>query len=350
MALAAASVVLFGAAFGVWQAWIKPSGSAAMADPLLRAKHNLRARDLAIASLGGYRQDVTSTVPIQAGDMSDDLDQSIAYLEKTSKTVPDSPSGHLALCRSYLEHGRTDQALVELAAALRLDPGSPEILVNMGNVHHYLKDTTQAKLYWTRSFAARRERIRQPVTDENNPCVRDVATRRQALSDASPNDPGVHVDLGDAIWATGDLPAAAAEYRAAIAMEPGNVDEHLIELRTKGKPGLLGDVWMPLAYAHFGLAECLKEQGRVDDALREYRRASAALPDHPRFIYGLASALALKGDARRAAAPLRALLRPRPEIPAELPRRLPDCVAVDPDFARVRDTPEIRAALKPQKR
>jgi tetratricopeptide (TPR) repeat protein len=271
--------------------------------------------------------------------------------EDVVKAVPDLPAGHIVLSQYYLTHGRSDQAISEMEAALRLDPNSPDTVREMGNLRYSLGQRDDAMALWAKAFELHRQRVRHPVTDPSDPSVKEAALYGQVAADASPNDPGVHADLGDALWRTGDLDGAMAEYRKAIAMEPGLAPSQGINFNSD--LGASEPFWQ-LVHAHSGLANCLKDLGRFDDAIREYRqvlrtalseRAYALYnPDASADVFELASALALSRNTSEAIE----LLKPGPMEVANYRRWYVDYFSSDPDFDSIRHDPAFQAVIAPQ--
>lgn len=98
-----------------------------------------------------------------------------------------------------------------------------------------------------------------------------VTAIRQALTD-NPDNPSLRFAAGAIYGATGDLPAAEAEYRALAAQNPE-----------------AEQVWLELV-------RVLSAQGKRDDALAALNEGLAALPDAPNLLWAQASALEQNGD------------------------------------------------------
>ena len=109
-----------------------------------------------------------------------------------------------------------------------------------------------------------------------------------------PSDAAGHIDRGNALFGQGKLDEAIAEYRAAIRIKPD------------------------FAEAHYNLGVVLANQGKLDEAIAEYREAIRIKPDFAEAHYNLGSALGEPREAGRG------------------DRRIP---RGDPDQARLRQGP-----------
>ncbi len=99
---------------------------------------------------------------------------------------------------------------------------------------------------------------------------------------------------GNQVEDAGDLPAATALYRQAVAAAPGH------------------------ARGHLNLGIALAAQGDADGASAAYERVLAIDPQHPFGHYNLARLRYVRHELAPAEASLRAALRSRPEFPQAL--------------------------------
>jgi len=113
---------------------------------------------------------------------------------------------------------------------------------------------------------------------------------------AVPGRGEARVGLADALYARGELDAAASEYRGLVD-QPGDAPAQSV------------------ASAHNGLGNVLVRQARVPEALGEYRRALELDPGLVTAQGNLANALAAGGNAREAIEILRRAIDARPGDP-----------------------------------
>lgn len=109
-----------------------------------------------------------------------------------------------------------------------------------------------------------------------------------------PRSAQAHNNLGTALAATGDVPAAVAEFEAALRLVPGFVD------------------------AHYNLGRGLVALGRIDEAIAHYQEALRRRPDYGAAHGNLGSALFAKGQAAEARAHFREAVRYQPQSPEAL--------------------------------
>jgi Flp pilus assembly protein TadD len=96
-------------------------------------------------------------------------------------------------------------------------------------------------------------------------------------------------NMGQALWSDGRLDEAIAEYRRAIRLKPD---------------------WAP---AHYNLGNALREAGRPAEAEAQFRQALALQPDYPRARLSLGATLLSAGRAREALEHLRPAVAAMPE-------------------------------------
>ncbi len=98
-----------------------------------------------------------------------------------------------------------------------------------------------------------------------------------------------HYERGLELADQGKLDEAITEYRAAIRIKPDHAE------------------------AHYLLGVALAVQGKLDEAIAEYRAAIRIKPDHAEAHYLLGSALASQGKLDEAIAEFRAAIRIKPD-------------------------------------
>jgi serine/threonine-protein kinase len=107
-----------------------------------------------------------------------------------------------------------------------------------------------------------------------------------------PNNPGVYISRGNALYEAGEFDAAIADAQEGVALAPQYAQAH----------------------HHLGLA--LTDRGRLDEAIAAYHEAIRLKPDHAEAHYGLGNAIRQKADLPGAMAEYR------------------QAIALKPDFAR----------------
>jgi len=142
---------------------------------------------------------------------------------------------------SYLDVGRTSDAVTHLEAAVRLDPRLATAHADLGSAL-----LANGKL--------------QPAVEH---------LRRAAA--LAPNDPAMAFDLGNALTQASQPRDAAAAYARALAINPDYAD------------------------AHVNLGNLLFTHGRVADALPHFARAAALRPNSAVILTNYGSALAATG-------------------------------------------------------
>ena len=105
----------------------------------------------------------------------------------------------------------------------------------------------------------------------------------------APESAEAQFDLGVALARNGELDAAAAAYRRAIALRPDHVQ------------------------AHLNLGGVLRRQGRLDEAVAAYRQALVHRPDYPMAFNNLGNALRAQGRLQEAAQSYRRAIALQPD-------------------------------------
>ena len=116
----------------------------------------------------------------------------------------------------------------------------------------------------------------------------------------SPGDPEVNVELARLAWAGGNLHEAIERFDRALLAEPDNLVALLGAADSHIRLGEMSQALPLLEHAvavHadstdalYNLGRLYVDLGRVDDGLRQYRRALPAAPDNERVHFGVAEA------------------------------------------------------------
>src|SRR5262249_45524632 len=190
--------------------------------------------------------------------------------------------------------GKDRKALVELAASDRvIDLPAPTLFL-LGDALGQLGATQPAEAllrqaqrrypddFWINHPPAEHLRLSRPA--QANEAVRfftvAVALRQQS--------PGVHNNLGNALWTQGKPAEAEVAYRAAIKLKPD------------------------LALAHHNLGIALQAQGKPAEAEAAFRTAIKLKPDYPEAHNNLGNALRAQRKSAEAKAAYRAAIKLKP--------------------------------------
>jgi tetratricopeptide (TPR) repeat protein len=209
----------------------------------------------------------------------------VAYLERALSLDPDSDPIHYQLGLAYRAIGdrtRAEQHLRRTGDAASVVPEDPLMDSLPG-----LLDTGAA--YLTRGLEA--------IDRRDWPLA--VANLRKA-GELSPRDAGVHLNLGTALFLSGDRAAARAAFETAIRVAPQLPKPHytlglLEETETRDKEAIehfTVAVRLDPNYveAHASLADALRRSGEVEASLEHYRKVLSVDPaaSQARFGYGMA--------------------------------------------------------------
>jgi Flp pilus assembly protein TadD len=239
---------------------------------------------------------------------------------------PAATSARVNLALLLTNRGANDEALGLLAAALAAEPGAPDILYNLGNVHRALGHPVEAESGYRAAvlaapnFSRARVALAALLLDRRRPSEAAVELREAARR--SPDFPGVHPLLGAALVMAGDDAGAIQAFEEGLRRTPRDGEAHrelgLLYSRrgepVKARQHLLRAVELSPAdpAARFDLGQLLERLGDPDAAAERYREALRIQPDFAEAHNELGVNLALRGDAEEAAAHFREALRLRP--------------------------------------
>ncbi len=287
--------------------WLQPEGKA-QREPLL-----------ALAKEADPRQWPVQTLTLLATSLLDADEPATAadLLERAQKRYPgDVWINHtLGRCLEVVQPPRLDDAIRFYTAARALRPETAHYLAHAlnqrGRVDEALavfEDLTERSRengsHWA-CLAALRETSGDH--DGARKALQSAYSILRGTLARRPDDVATHVNLAGLLGNVAhNYAESAAEYRAALKLEPENMK------------------------AHFGLGNALREQGKLDEAATLYRATIRIKPDFGPAHNNLAYILLQQGNVDGAIAEGRESLRLQPDDVAA-PGRLAWLLAVNPD-------------------
>jgi serine/threonine-protein kinase len=241
----------------------------------------------------GYLAHFDLGLPLQAQGK---LDEAIAEFRAAIHIKPDGAEGHYALASALAEQGKVDEALAESRTAIKLDPDDPQ-------GHDVLGDI-----------------LREQVHDY--PAAE--AAFRQAIR-LKPDNPRRHLWLGHSLKAQGKHDEAIAEYRTAIQLKPDFAVAHnnlgaILCDQVHDYPAAEAAFRQAIRFdpdddsAHRNLGHALRHQGKVEEAIAEYRTAIKLKPDYAETHVTLGALLCDRvNDYPAAEAAFRRAIRLKPD-------------------------------------
>jgi serine/threonine-protein kinase len=202
------------------------------AERLLRPAYERHRDNFALAlSLGA--------ATLRPHGLTGDMDEPLSYFRAAVALRPSNVRARLMLTLVHSTRGRHDEAIAEARATVALAPDTVRVRNALGNAY-----------YQARRYAEAEATFRDAIARSPDP---------QQLSDAYTGIAGVRFELSD-------YAGAAAWYRKALELFPAHAST--------------------ISY----LGDALEADGQLDAALAEYRRAVAAAADetYPRYALALA--------------------------------------------------------------
>jgi tetratricopeptide (TPR) repeat protein len=189
-----------------------------------------------------------------------------AALDRALAINPDSLASNLFTALHFAQTDRPELALIYLHQAVRLDPTSPLIQIEIGNILAEMGDLVSARRHYQRSLelAGNRENIWQMTAEfalRYNVDVRELAlpAARQAVL-LDPHNPSTLDTLGQVLFKLGDPLTARRFFRSALQEDPGYAPAHV----------------------HLGLVYLLF--GEIQAAQEHFNLAITLAPDSPAAV------------------------------------------------------------------
>lgn len=215
-------------------------------DPPVRVRTGSRSTDeMANLTLQWLTASHAETTALLMSFFEKNVVSNIAYGEARLRESPDSLPDRLLLGSSYVQAGRFADAIPHLEKVLAVDPRSAVAESQLGGAYQGLGQLPQAIQHFERSA--------------------QLAPEERA-----------YINLADALYKAGRLPAAEAAYKRAIVANADSLE------------------------AHIKLADLLATAGRVQDALPHFRRAVELRPNSADTHSDLGGALLTLGFFKEA--------------------------------------------------
>lgn len=227
---------------------------------------------------------------------------------------PESLVAHKNLGFHLLESGRLEEATVHLGEALRIRPGDPEALLNLGRISAERGDWDTAVTFYARLLTESPDNAQAWTNLGIAAALRGnltgaIEAYRKAI-ELDPKNPAPRTNLGAALVELGQLDAGIREHEAALRLNPGFFQAHYnigvaffragrneesiehLEAARRLDPDDVDTLYL--------LGAALGRAGRHAEAAGHYRRVLALAPRHPEATNNLAASLLALGDAEAA--------------------------------------------------
>jgi tetratricopeptide (TPR) repeat protein len=244
-------------------------------------------------------------------------DEAIAEFVAALRIDPDEKS-YNNLGDALLKEGRTEEAVAQYRKALQVDPAGADAHYNLGIVALRQGRTEEARAEYSEAL-----RINPALAEawnnlgnilfQQGRVEEAIADDREALR-INPDYADAHIDLANAWLQQGRLEEAVAEYRQALLLDPARADVHFDLGVVAGRQGFAQkavDEYREALRIDPGLAEARNnlgliffQQGRTEDAIAEYREALRINPGYAGAHCNLATALDREGKDGEAIAHL----------------------------------------------
>lgn len=246
---------------------------------------------------------------------------SVPFLERAIRLKPDNATAHQNLAAAYLQVNETEAAIVELQAALKLSPDSPQLHYNLGAAYKFEDDAAHA--IPELEAAAKLD----PAAYEPQYLLGVLYMQQARYDEAAPrleSSLKLHPQNGDG-WATlgsvynklDRLSEAVTALQEAIKQLPDQADPHLTlaaVLVKQNQPAQATEerkiaAGLMRAHMNYQRAEVatnsgksLMKEGKLDDAVVEFRNAISFDSGYEEAHAELAGALEKQGKKAEAAA------------------------------------------------
>lgn len=243
------------------------------------------------------------------------------FLQRAIALKPSDVTAHQDLAAAYLQVNETDAAIVELQAALKLSPDSPQLHYNLGAAYKFEDDAAHA-IPELEAAAKLDPSAYEPqyllgVLYMQQARYDDAAVRLEASLKLHPENGDGWATLGSVYNKLDRLPEAVHALQEAIKQLPDQADPHLTlaaVLVKQNQPAQATEerktaAGLMRAHMNYQRAEVatnsgksLLKEGKLDEAVVEFRNAIEFDPGYEEAHAELAEALEKQGKRPEAAA------------------------------------------------
>lgn len=254
-----------------------------------------------------------------------DREAAIAHIKRAVELQPEYALGLFHLGMMLADQGELKEATATLKRSYEISPDLGETRNELALLMIANNEQSSGEALLRESVEA--GSLRGAVLLGNHLVEKgELAEGRDLLQQAAAenaSDPLAHQGLGDALLAEGNLPAALAEYKEAIALNRNLVESHINAALIYQRMGELeragthlevamslrpDDTTLVMNYGGYLVAK-----GRADEAIERYRAALERDPQLPRIRYNLATLLMERGDSRDAVENLQVVVQLLPD-------------------------------------
>ncbi len=216
------------------------------------------------------------------------------------------------LVKDLTQLGDADAAAAELQQLAKRQPENQEVWYMLAKVYMKLSENAMAKINAIDPNSILALQLSGEMMEAMNNYDGAVVQLQKAL-DLAPQKPGSHYKLGEAYWGLSRWDSAAAEYKAELAIDPGNCRAHwrlgsVLNQQGGDAQEALKELDQSVALcpnlteAHADRGRALITLGRNADAVPELQAAIKADPTEPRNHFLLARAFRSMGRTQEAQA------------------------------------------------
>ena len=282
------------------------------------------------------------------------LKEAERYLVRETQLDPSAAKAFMWLGVCRLAEDEPDAAIAPMDKAHQLDPTDVDTLYHRGRAYLLVANASYAKMFKLDPDSVR---VHEVLGEADAAAFRtaEAITQFEIAVKTAPRQSGLHENLADQYWISGDLDKAAVAYRAELEIDPANTVarfklgslEVVHGMAAEGVPLLQQALREDpsLSDAHYYLGNGLLDMDRNEDAVKEFLAAIATDPGNDRAIssyYRLCQAyrkLHRADEARDALANYQRLkaqaqarqetrtaqiVRKRSELPVDIPEQIPE--------------------------
>jgi protein O-GlcNAc transferase len=249
-----------------------------------------------------------------------DARQGVPYLQRAVQLKPDNVTAHQDLAAAYLQDNETEAAIVELKAALKLTPDSPQLHYNLGTAYKLQDDSANAipELETAEKLDPNRYEPKYVlgVLYMQQAHYPEAASRLEESLKLHPQNGDGWATLGSVYNKLDRLPEAVSALQEAIRQLPNQADPHLTlaavlvkqnqsaqaaEERKAAANLMRSHMNSQRAEVATNSGKSLLKDGKLEEAVAEFRNAIQFDPDFAEAHAQLAKALDKQGKAAEAA-------------------------------------------------